>query len=353
MKKLKNIIGGKLVILLMLSSVLGIFSCTSVDDNEGGYTPPYTGVPLVIYDTDLGSSTDDLIALRMLYNYANEGRCKLLGVVVNREGEDCAAVADVMNTYYGYSNLPIGLERDGVKDPHVFINYKKLYEHTTPQGELMFKRTYSDYSKLPDGWKLYRQLLASQPDNSVSICSTGFISCIAQLLGSEPDEFSPLNGVELVRQKVKCLYLMAGVFTTSEEPDYNFLQAPLFAEEFFDLWPKDVDIVFSPMEVGNEIDYTPETVISDISWTDIHPIKQVYMTYDCDTGQRMWDPLTVIQAVEGDALFTLSERGIVNLTEHCATVFTPSPTGNCRYQKPVTKAWFTTMLNKMRVIGKL
>jgi len=66
----------------------------------------------------------------------------------------------------------------------------------------------------------------------------------------------------------------------------------------------------------------------------------------------MWDLLTVIQAVEGDAQFSLSERGIVNLTEHCATVFTPSPTGNCRYQKPVTKAWFTTMLDKMCVIGK-
>lgn len=138
----------------MLSSVLGIFSCTSVDDNEGGYTPPYAGVPLVIFDTDLGSSTDDLIALRMLYNYANEGRCKLLGVVVNREGEDCAAVADVMNTYYGYGYLPIGLERDGVKDPHVFIDYKQLYSHTTASGELMFSRSVSDYSKLPDGWKL-------------------------------------------------------------------------------------------------------------------------------------------------------------------------------------------------------
>lgn len=67
----------------------------------------------------------------------------------------------------------------------------------------------------------------------------------------------------------------------------------------------------------------------------------------------MWDPLTVIQAVEGDAQFSLSERGIVNLTEHCATVFTPSPTGNCRYQKPVPEAWYTTMLDKMRVIGKL
>ena len=70
--------------------------------------------------------------MRMLYNYADEGRCKLLGIVVDREGEDCAAVADVINTFYGYGNLPIGLERDGVEDPYVFINYKKLYKHTTP-----------------------------------------------------------------------------------------------------------------------------------------------------------------------------------------------------------------------------
>jgi hypothetical protein len=70
-------------------------------------------------------------------------------------------------------------------------------------------------------------------------------------LSSQPDEFSPLSGIELVRRKVKCLYLMAGVFTTSEEPDYNFLQAPEYADIFFELWPNDVDIVFSPMEVGN------------------------------------------------------------------------------------------------------
>ena len=353
MKTLNDIFCGKLTTFLKLCSMLGILvSCTSVDDNSGGVSPQYTGMPRVIYDTDLGSSTDDLIALRLLYNYAKEGRCKLLGIVVDREGEDCAAVADVMNTYYGYGSLPIGLERNGVDDPHVFIDYRGLYKHTTAQGDLMFSRTISDYSTLPDGWKLYRQLLASQPDHSVSICSTGFLSCVAQLLSSQPDEFSPLSGIELVRRKVKCLYLMAGVFTTSEEPDYNFLQAPEYADIFFELWPNDVDIVFSPMEVGNEIDYTPETVISDISWTDVHPIKQVYMTYNCHTGQKMWDPLAVIHAVEGDALFTLSERGIVSLTEHFGTEFTPSPTGNCRYQKPASEAWFKTMLDKMRVIGR-
>ncbi len=60
--------------LLMLCAVLGmLFSCISVDDNSGGVSPHYKGVPLVIFDTDIGSSTDDLFALRMLYNYADEG----------------------------------------------------------------------------------------------------------------------------------------------------------------------------------------------------------------------------------------------------------------------------------------
>ena len=47
------------------------------------------------------SSTDDLFAMQMLYRYADEGKCKFLGVVVDRQGEDYAALADVMNTYFG------------------------------------------------------------------------------------------------------------------------------------------------------------------------------------------------------------------------------------------------------------
>lgn len=65
MKTLNDIICGKLTAFLMLCGMLGILaSCTSVDDNSEGVGPQYTGVPRVIFDTDLGSSTDDLIALR-------------------------------------------------------------------------------------------------------------------------------------------------------------------------------------------------------------------------------------------------------------------------------------------------
>ena len=88
-------------ILVCGSSLLS--SCTA-DINDNPVQPgqsEYKGVPLVILDTDIGSSTDDLIAMEMLYRYADEGRCKLLGIVVDRPGEDNAVSTDVMNTYFG------------------------------------------------------------------------------------------------------------------------------------------------------------------------------------------------------------------------------------------------------------
>lgn len=334
---------------LMLACIAAFFmtlfsSCTGENIRPLGYT----GAPLVILDTDLGSSTDDLFSMQMLYRYHDKGRCKLLGVVVDRMGENNAAIADVMNTYFGHPSIPIGLERSGVANPQVWIDYSGLPDYRNADGTRMFGRTLSDYSTLPDGWKLYRKLLAEQPDHSVSIVSTGFVTALAQLLESEGDGYSPLNGVELVRQKVKCAYVMGGVFSEEVEPDYNFMQAIDFSIRFFRLWPKDVDMVFSPGEVGDAIEYKPETVIGDISWTNVHPIKQVYMKCNCDTGQKMWDPLAVIQAVLGDELFKLSERGEVRLTPNGETIFTANSQGNCRYQLPGDSVWNVDMLWRIR-----
>lgn len=322
-------------------------SCAN-EDTPAGQQGTYSGVPLIIFDTDIGSSTDDLFALEMLYRYEQQGACKLLGVVVDREGEDCAAVADVMNNYFGHASTPIGLVRKGIPAPAVWIDYKSLPTYTNDDGGLMFRRSVDDYSALPDGWQLYRRLLSRQPDHSVSICTSGFVTALAQLLMSEPDDYSPLSGVELVRQKVKCIYMQGGVFGDAVEPDFNFGQGITFAQDFFRLWPQDVDMVFSPGEVGDPIEYTPEQVVSDISWTDIHPIKQVYMTCDCNTGQKMWDTLPVIQAVEGDGVFSLSAWGTVSITWSAETFFTPSPTGNCRYQLPGTAEWVAQILEKIR-----
>lgn len=342
-----------LAAILIICGTSVFTSCSSNDDDD--LTPTeqgYTSVPLIILDTDIGSSTDDLFTLEMLYYYQQQGRCKLLGVVVDREGEDCAACVDVMNTYFNHGDVPIGLVRNGIKDPKVWIDYKALPTYTKADNSPMFARSISDYSVLPDGWQLYRRLLAAQPDHSVSICSIGFTVCLAQLLESDGDNYSPLSGVELVRRKVKCLYIQGGSFGLSPEPDYNFRQGMDFSNSFFSLWPSDVDIIFDPMETGNGIEYLPEQVIIDVSWTDEHPIKQVYKNCDCNTGQMMWDPLTVINAVEGNDLFSLTERGTVALNDDATVIFTPSATGNSRFQIPCSEAWRFAMLERIRNVNK-
>lgn len=157
-----------LAVALVCSVMTALTPCSNDDLSK---SQEYTGVPLIILDTDIGSSTDDLFTMMMLCHYQDQNRSRLLGVVVDREGEESAACADVMNTYYGHGDIPIGLIRDGIKNPKVWINYKALHTLTDSNGKLMFQRTVADYSSLPDGWQLYRQLLATQSDHSVSIVS--------------------------------------------------------------------------------------------------------------------------------------------------------------------------------------
>ena len=305
----------------------------------------------IIFDCDMGSSTDDLFALMMLYRYMDMKRCNLIGVIVDRMGKANADIVDVMNNFYGYPDIPIGLETKGIPNPHVFITYHNLPYARSRDGVPMFKRSVGDNGTYMESYKLYRKLLSEAKDHSVVIASIGFVTSLARLLESGPDEYSPLNGVDLVHQKVKEIYAMGGVFGDAVEPDYNFKAAIDFSLKFFELWPKDIDIVFSPGEVGDPLDYRPETVIADMSWTDLHPIKWTYQYLNCDTGQKMWDPQAVINAVEGDALYKLSPRGWVTLTPNGETLFKEDPNGNARYQYPGDPVWCDLVLKYIRTMA--
>lgn len=304
----------------------------------------------IILDTDIGSSTDDLFAIQLLYHYADLNEAEVLGIIVDREGKESAYIADLMNTYYGHEEVPIGLIKNGIKNPKIWINYKKLpeWKQKNESENLIFPYSCYDES-YPDGYKLYRKILASQPDKSVKICSIGFLTCLSQLLQSQPDEYSELNGVELVKRKVNTIYIMGGLFGEAiEEIEYNFSQGMDFVQNFFNLLPQEVDVVFSPGEAGDYIEYKPENVISDIYWTDTHPIKQVYLNCFCNTGQKMWDVLPIINAVKGDDWFTLSPRGTVELMPNTRTNFTPDPKGNIRYQIAGNEAWVEKILDEIK-----
>ena len=188
-------LAAKKIMQWMIAAAVTCGSMLVISCNKDNSTNvQHTDVPLVILDTDIGSSTDDLFTLEMLYRYEEQGRCRLLGIVVDREGEANARFTDVMDTYFGHGDVPIGLVRNGIDAPVVWIDYAHVADTEGSGGQPMFARSVSDYSQLPDGWQLYRRLLAAQPDHSVSIVSIGFVTCLAQLLTSEADEYSPLNG---------------------------------------------------------------------------------------------------------------------------------------------------------------
>lgn len=341
----------KTFILLAFAAFL-LYACSKEEPTP---EPQQPAVPQIILDTDIASSTDDLFAMQLLYRYASQGRCKLLGVVVDRMGDTNAAVADLMNNYYGFPTLPIGLERNGTYERFGYINYTPLAQATDTNGNLLFARTYSDYSSLPDGYVLYRRLLANAPDGSVTIMLTGIASTIANLLTSSADQYSPLTGVELVRRKVKRLYFMATKLEPGSElevsPGYNIMMHPEAASTLLEMWPDDVDVIISPSAPGNMVEYAPDQVISDIYWTDLHPIKQIYMRFDCNTGQRMWDPMLPLQEIEGESLIALSPRGHLTFSNNKVS-FTADPDGNYRYQIAGDDAWAQRMLNLIRASNR-
>ena len=231
-----------LVATLLLFSMEASAQCSCSANNGGMKREPVK----MILDADFGSSTDDLFALMMLNHYIDEGLVDLQGIVVDREGENNAGVVDIFNTYYGHPYIPVGLERNGVKNPRCFIPYNGICDLKDAQGRPLFKRTF-DASKCMDGYKLYRKILAKAEDKSVVIVAIGFATTLSQLMESKADEYSKLAGSDLFAQKVKAVYIQAGRF---EEQDslsgYNMRAASKQSAVFFDKLPESVDIIMSP-----------------------------------------------------------------------------------------------------------
>ena len=291
----------------------------------------------MILDTDFGSSTDDLFAMMMLHHYMDEGLVDLKGVIVDREGVKNAELVDIFNTYYGHPNIPVGLERNGVKNPRCFIPYNGVCDLKDAQGNPLFKRSH-DLTNCPEGYKLYRKLLSQAEDKSIVVVAIGFVTTISELFESGADEYSELNGLDLFGQKVKSVYIQSGRFESGDSlSGYNMRAASKQSAIFYDKLPKSVDLIMSPSNIGDMMNYLPQDVLVDLSSAEKNPIKSVYTNYTCDTGQRMWDTNCLVNAVLGDEAYHMSPRGWVKFVdkgEESLMLFTPNPAGNARYQLP-------------------
>lgn len=284
----------------------------------------------VIFETDIGNDIDDALALDMLYKYMDQGKIDLLAVMLNKCAPAPAEFMDIMGTWYGYPDIPVGIVRDGADDP-CGQYAQKVVDLNDEDGSQMFARTHGDYDRLPDAHILYRKILAQQPDNSVVISTVGFSTNLARLLDTPADEYSPLTGKELVARKVKLLVPMAGHMADTTYCEYNVIKDIPAAQKVFAEWP--AKMVVSPFEVGLAIEYPGASMREDFGWAKPHPLVEAYRAWagHLDYDRPTWDLTSVLYAVEGDSWFTMSEPGNIVIKDNGASIFTPCEDGRVIY----------------------
>lgn len=285
----------------------------------------------IIFETDIGNDVDDALALDMLYKYMDAGDINLLGIMINKEGTYPPEYTDIMNTWYGYPEIPVGIIHNGADCENDATNYAKCVSLMNKEnGEPIFHRSLKDYSTLPEAHMLYRELLAKQPDNSVTIISVGFSTNLARLLDTPGDDFSPLTGKELVAKKVKLLCTMAGCFNNPDLYEYNIVKDIPAAKKVFTEWP--TRVVTSPFEVGIAINYPGASIENDFGWAPAHPMVEAYKCYlEMPYDRPTWDLTSVLYSVEGPSYFNISPAGKIDVTDKGATTFTADEKGDRYY----------------------
>lgn len=292
----------------------------------------------IIFETDIGNDVDDAMALDMMYKYLDKDMINVLAVCINKDGLAPAEFMDIMNTWYGYPDIPVGIIRNGADCETDAVNYAKAVVNLKKEdGTPMFARSHGDYDKLPDAHVLYRKILSEMPDNSVTIVSVGFSTNLARLMDTPADEYSPLTGKELVAKKVKELITMAGHTTNVDFHEYNVFKDPPAAKKVFEEWP--TKVVTSPFEVGISICYPGASIENDFGWAvNGHPMVEAYKAYlPMPYDRPTWDLTSLLYAVEGDSFFTMHGPFKMEVTEKGGTIFTPDQNGN-RYYMMVDQA---------------
>ncbi len=295
-------------------------------------SPTQAEPPGIIFDTDIGNDIDDALALAMLHSLESRGHCRLLAITSTKDHPLSAPFVDLLNTFYGRPDLPIGAVRKGVTP----AEGKFLGLAGEKQGETWrYPHDLISGEQAPTATGLLRRTLAAQPDDSVVIVQVGFSTNLARLLDSTADDHSPLSGRELIKRKVRFISVMAGSFAPvpgrTRHLEYNVVQDLPAARKVLTQWP--TPVIASGYEIGVQLRFPHGSIAEDFKYVADHPIPEAYRRYCGPEHDRpSWDLTSVLYAVFPErGYFTLSPRGKIHLAQDGYTFFEEDAKGNCRY----------------------
>jgi hypothetical protein len=255
----------------------------------------------IILDSDIGQDCDDAAVMALMHKFADNGEAEILATMFPMQDPMGAPAMDVINTYYGRPNIPIGT----YKGNYQYIG--KLYDHYNTKLAINFPHDLKHGNDAPDAIALYRKILANQKDKSVVIVAVGPERLLGDLLKTGPDTYSKLSGWDLVKKKVKLLSLMGAGFPKDQE--WNIKIAPDAAKLVAETWP--TPIVYSGNEIGKAI-RTGSRLLTETPETN--PVRASFENHpfvDKVTKDRQsWDQTAMLFAIRGPSdIWTLENNG--------------------------------------------
>jgi inosine-uridine nucleoside N-ribohydrolase len=285
-------------------------------------TKPVNHPVKIIFDTDLGPDYDDVGALAFLHAMADSGKAEILATVSSNQHELVAPCINIINIYFNRPDLPIG----SPKSHGVNLG---AFQHWPDTLAAKYPHTVQSTSEAPDAIAVYRKVLSSQPDTSVTIVTVGFLTNLAGLLQSTADSLSPLSGKDLIFKKVKKLVCMAGKFPSGNE--FNVHMDSTASAYAYENWP--TPVIFTGFEIGEKIHTGLRVMKMDV---DKSPVKDVFrlcipMSEEDKNGRMSWDETAVLIAVYGTEGFFDRVTGTIRVNADGSNGWTDSPDGKQSY----------------------
>ena len=276
----------------------------------------------IIFDSDLGPDYDDVGALAFLHAMADSGKAEILATIASNKHELVAPAIDVINTYFSRPDLEIGA-------PKSYGANMGSSQHWADSIVAKYPHRISSTSDAADAVSVYRKILQSQPDNSVTVVTVGFLTNLGNLLKSQPDKISDLSGNVLVRKKVTKLVSMAGWFPEGRE--FNIFIDSASSKYVFENWPG--EIIFTGFEIGKSILTGLRLIQSPVQNS---PVKDVFrisipLSEEDRNGRMSWDETAVLIAVYGTERFFDTKRGTISVYPDGSNSWKEDPKGKHQY----------------------
>ena len=269
---------------------------------------------ILFIDTDIGGDCDDAGALALANIIKNKGVIDIAGMTYTTSSNYGPACIDAINRYYNNETIQIGAtSRENYNNQIVSPFLEDIATN--------YPNSYKDRLKVKDSVKLIREVLSKAQDNSITFVCIGQLDNVSDLLDSSADEYSLLDGISLVKKKVKEFVIMGGLFRKNKndkiyfcgslyQNEYNIVTDIKSARNFIKKVP--TKVIFSDFLVGNQI-YTAKSLLDEANFNN--PVTKAYYLFQ-NKPRESWDLLAMWYAMFGiDDIFSISEEGTVSISK--------------------------------------